>query len=434
LKWIQISLTSSTLLWGCFAHSQSLEQAIELTLATNPEIKSSYNEYMSYVRARDAIGGEYLPSIDFEAGVGYEGIDSDSTSRTNLARKDATLSLTQLIWDGSTTLNNMDRTAAEAESMRFQLLSDAENKALEVSKIYLDALKAYEILRLSESNLKTHKQIYKDIEKRANSGVASIADQSQVEARLAKAHGNLLAAQNNLFDTHTQYMRIVGRSPEGVNFPRADITKIPYSLENAIDIALDNHPVIKIAQTDVESAKYQYRQTNGANLPTFTFEASQTWQDDASGIEGTRNETSAMLRMTYNIFNGGSDKSLTEQAAYQLNQAKDLRDRAYRNVEEGLRLSWSALDLTLQQKEFLADHVDAASETVIAYEKQYRIGKRTLLDLLNTENELFEARKDYVEAQFSEQYAKFRVMNATGTLLSSILVDIPDEWNQKVEY
>jgi len=97
-------------------------------------------------------------------------------------------------------------------------------------------------------------------------------------------------------------------------------------------------------------------------------------------------------------------------------------------------LSWSALDLTVQQKEFLSDHVDSASDTVISYEKQYRIGKRTLLDLLNTENELFEARKGYLDAKYDEQYAKYRVMNATGNLLTGLRVDIPQEWNEKVEY
>ena len=105
-----------------------------------------------------------------------------------------------------------------------------------------------------------------------------------------------------------------------------------------------------------------------------------------------------------------------------MNKAKDLREGAYQNVEEGLRLAWSALDLTLQQKEFLADHVDSAAETVIAYEKQYRIGKRTLLDLLNTENELFEARKAYIDAHYAEQSAKYRVMNASGVLLDSLPV------------
>lgn len=336
--------------------------------------------------------------------------------------------------DGSATLNDIDRTAADAESVRYQLLADAQDTALEVTKVYLDAVKAYEVLTLSENNLKVHKKIYQDIKKRVDSGIGSTADLTQVEARLAKAHGNLVAAQNNLFDSHTIFTRLVGQAPQGLIFPRADQNFIPYTVDDAVDLAFDSHPVIKISKADVDSAKFQYKQSKGNYYPTISVEAAQTWRDDAAGIEGSSDETTAMLRMRYNLYNGGSDAANAESFAYQLNKAKDLRERAYRNVEEGLRLSWSALDLTQQQKQFLSDHVDSASETVIAYEKQYRIGKRTLLDLLNTENELFEARKDYLDAKYAEQYAKYRVMNATGQLLNALRVDVPTEWNQKVEY
>jgi adhesin transport system outer membrane protein len=190
---------------GAPAYSQTLEQAVAITLATNPEIKSIFNEFVSVKKQNDASGGAYLPSIDLDAGIGYEGINPapNNGPDTDLTRKEATISLTQLIWDGSATLYDMDRTAAEAESVRFQLIADAEDKALEVTQIYLDAVKATEVLALSESNLAVHKKIYKDIKRRAESGIGSTADVSQVEARIAKAHGNLLAAQNNLVDTHS---------------------------------------------------------------------------------------------------------------------------------------------------------------------------------------------------------------------------------------
>nr|WP_216617442.1 TolC family outer membrane protein [Vibrio coralliilyticus] len=414
--------------------SQTLEQAVALTIASNPNVKASYNEYMSKLYDAEASSGAYLPSIDLDAGVGYEQVDLASGTENELTRKEATLSLTQLIWDGSATLNDMDRTAADAESVRFQLLADSQDIALEVTNIYLDATKAYEVLALSESNLAVHKEIYNDIKKRVESGIGSTADLSQVEARLAKAHGNLLAAQNNLYDVHTQFKRIVGQAPQGLIFPRADENAIPFSVDEALDLAIKNHPVIKVAQADVDSARFQYEQTKGVNYPTLSIEANQIWRDDAGGIRGSSNESSAMLRMRYNLYNGGADSDRTESAAYQLNKAKDFRDRTFRSLEEGLRLSWSALDLTLQQKEFLADHVDSASDTVIAYEKQYKLGKRTLLDLLNTENELFEARKDYLDAKYDEQYAKYRVMNATGGLLAALRVDTPKDWNQAVEY
>ncbi len=415
--------------------SQTLEQAVSHTISTNPDIKASFNEFKSkYYDAQASIGG-YLPSIDLDAGIGYEGIDpADGDDETDLTRKEATLSLTQLLWDGSATLNDMDRTAADAESVRYQLLSDAQDIALEVTKIYLDATKAYEVLALSESNLAIHKDIYRDIKKRVESGIGSTADQSQVEARLAKAHGNLLAAQNNLFDAHTQFKRIVGQSPQGLTFPRADQNAIPYTIDSALEQAFSQHPVVKVAQADVDSARFQYDQSTGVNYPTLSLEANQTWRDDAGGIEGSSDEFSAMLRLRYNLYNGGSDSDRTESYAYQLNKSKDFRDRTFRSVEESLRLSWSALDLTVQQKDFLSDHVDSASDTVIAYEKQYKLGKRTLLDLLNTENELFEARKGYLDAKYDEQYAKYRVMNATGSLLAALRVDTPEEWNEAVEY
>lgn len=437
MDWKKSLLASCLVVTSMSAYSQTLEQAVAITLATNPEIKAAFNEFKSAVKLHSAAGGAYLPSIDLDAGIGYERIvPADSTTRdtTNLTRKEASVSLTQLIWDGSATLNDMDRTAAEAESIRLQLISEASDIALKVTDVYLEAIKATEILALSESNLAVHKEIYRDIKRRAESGIGSTADVSQVEARIAKAHGNLLAAQNNLVDTHTQFKRLVGQDPLGLIYPRADENKLPLSLTEAIIEANNNHPVIKISLIDVDAARFQYKQSKGNYFPTLSLEASQTWRDDAGGDVGRSEETLAMLRMRYNLFNGGTDNDLSERAAYQLNKAKDFRDDAYRQVEEGLRLSWSALDLTLQQKDFLSDHVDSVSETVISYEKQYLIGQRTLLDLLNTENELFEARKDYLDAHYAEQYAKYRVMNATGTLLDALLVDTPREWTERVEY
>lgn len=420
-------------------NSQTLEQAVAYTLKTNPDIKAAYNEYASKRFDANAATGAYKPVVDLDGGVGYERTDFERENIINsrnesLTRKEVGVTLTQLIWDGNETLNNIDRTSAEAESVRYQLLADASDIALEVAQIYLDASKSYEVLALSEANLDVHKRIYSDIKKRVDSGIGSTADLSQLEARIAKAHGNLLAAQNNLFDTHIQFKRIVGQAPLGLKYPRADEVALPLSVENALETAIERHPVIKISQVDVDSARYQYQQTKGVNYPTFYIDAGHNWRDDAGGNIGTDNETRAMVRMRYNLYNGGSDSDRTESAAFQLNKAKDFRDRTYRMVEEGLRLSWTGLQYTVQQREFLSDHVDSASETVIAYQKQYQIGQRTLLDVLNTENELFEARKGYIDAKYAEQFARYRVMNATGSLLNALRVNTPSEWNEKVEY
>lgn len=422
---------------GTSVWSQTLEQAVSATLESNPELKQVFNEFRSKVADSKASSGRYLPSIDLDAGIGYEGIDpaeSNSKEDTSMTRKEATLSLTQLIWDGSGTLNDMDRTAAEAESQRFQILSSASDMALDVAQSYLDTAQAFEVLQLSEDNLAIHKSIFRDIKRRAQSGMGSTADVSQVEARVAKAEANLLAAQNQLLDAQTQFKRLVGDIPQDLIFPQADQNFIPESLDSALAQAYKQHPTIKVAQVDVEAARFQYEQSKAANYPTLSLEASHSLREDAGGYEGRSTETLAMLRLRYNLFNGGRDKANIDSAAYKMNQAKDLRESAYRQVEEGTNLSWSSLDLSSKQKVFLSNHVDSVSDTVIAYQKQYRIGQRTLLDLLNSQNELFEARKDYLDTKYSEQYAKFRVLNATGTLLDALRIDIPEQWTDEVEY
>lgn len=413
------------------AVSHTLEQAIALTLSSNPELKSSFSQYQSRINDVDSAKGDYLPSIDLSAGIGYEGIDpasSNSKESTDLTRKEATISFSQLIWDGSSTTNNIHRNQSEAEADRYQLLADASDMALQVAKIYLDTYEAKEVLALSQDNLAIHKQIYSDIRRKAELGLGSTADVSQVEARIAKAEANLLAAQNNYYDSQSEYERYVGEAPVKLIYPEVDMKPMPKELQQAQAIAYDNNPTVKVAQMDVVAAKYQYKQSKAPNMPTFSFEASHSLRDDAGGYTGGSSETTAMLRMNYNLYNGGSDQATMKSNAYQLNKAKDLREDTFRQVKAGLALSWNSLQFSEKQMNFLSQHVDTVSDTVLAYQKQYQIGQRTLLDLLNSQNELFEARTDYLDAKYTHQYSKYRVYNAMGDLLNILRIDVPKEW------
>ncbi|MGF1760241.1 TolC family outer membrane protein [Photobacterium sagamiensis] len=415
------------------ASAQSLEQAVAHTLASNPEIKSAYNEFMSQYELIDASTGDYLPSVDLEAGVGYENYDNEVGSKGDFNPRDAKISIRQLLWDGSITYNDIQRNKAEAEAQRYQLLSDAQDKALEATETYLDILRAQEVLALSEANYQVHRKIFQDIKKRADSGIGSTADLAQVEGRFARSNTNLLSAQSNLNDKITTFLRTVGTYPENLMKPEVDSNYVATSLNDALEKARKNNPVVHVATNDIDAAQAQYKQAKGNFYPTFTVEASQQWGEELDGSRGDTDEFKAMLKMRYNLFNGNSDVAKSRRAAYQLNKSKDIRDRAHRMLEEGTRLAWSAMELANNQTQFLQQHVDASARTVIAYEKQFKIGKRTLLDVLNTENELFEARKSYLQAHYNGILAKYRLLNATGLLLSEMRVDVAESWSNTVK-
>lgn len=414
--------------------AMSLEQAVAMTIASDPELKSVFNDFMSRQEDITAAKGNYLPDVNVNAGVGYEytnNITTQATGNKEYTRKDAAISLSQLIWDGST-IENIERSEFEAESQRFQLLADAQDKSLSVSESYVSVLLSRQLLRLSEDNVDIHKKILTDIERRAESGVGSTADLSQVEARMARAITNMFAARSNLDDAKTQFFRLVNREIDNPIDPEVDALYLPATLDEAISYALKLNPVLKLSLVDIDAANAQYQQNKGTFYPTFTFEADQSWRNDADGVEEDVDEFSAMLRMRFNLYNGGGDQASVRRSAYQINKSKEILNNTSRLLKESTRLSWSAFQLTEQQKEYLAEHVDAASETVIAYEKQFRIGRRTLLDLLNTENELFEARRSYLDAHYSNITAKYRVLNSMGTLLDALRVDVPLQWLEPV--
>ncbi|KLV05528.1 agglutination protein [Photobacterium aquae] len=429
---IYLPLLAISLLLSPHLAAQSLEQAVAETLASNPEIKRAYNTFMGQNQASRAALGDYLPSVDIEASAGYENYDNTTNSTGDYNPLDTTISLRQLIWDGSITYHNIQRTKAEAEAQRYQLLADAQDKALRVAESYLSALEAQEVLVLSQKNYDIHQRIFTDIKKRTDAGIGSIADLSQIEGRLARSRSNLIAAQNNLQDKNTEFLHIVGSPPVNLEKPEVDQNYLANTLDTALNEAKANNPVLNVAKYDIDAATSQYKQAKGDFLPTFSVEASQEWGDELDGTPGHTDEFKAMLKVEYNLYNGGTDLAESRQAAYQLSESKDVRDRAYRLLEESTRLAWSGMELAIDQTQYLQEHVDASARTVIAYQKQFQIGQRTLLDVLNTENELFEARKAYLQSHYAGILAKYRVLNATGKLLDEMRVDVPDKWTTSV--
>ncbi len=420
---------------GCmtqFANAQSLEQAVSQTLQNNPKIKEAYDLYLSRQHQIDEAKAGYMPKLDLVAGVGPERITpagSDDTS--SLTRKDLSLSLRQMLFDGFDTSSNVDRTDAEAKAQRLALVSTAENTALRVAEVYLAMLKQEEIYALSKDNLATHEQILSDISKRTNSGVGSTADLTQIQGRVAQAYSNMAAAQNNLDDARAQFVRVVTAEPENLVQPVPDATTLPANLEDAIKKATTDNPVLLSALQDIEAANYQHEGAKANYYPKLSIEAGQSWYDDANGVEGSSDELSAMLRVRYNLFNGGADDARSASTAALASQAKDIHMNAYREVEEGTRLAWQARESLTKQKGYMQQHVESSNQTVKAYKQQFTLGQRTLLDVLNTENELFEARKNYIGAEYDELQAQYRVLNATGKLLDSLRVAKPANWQEQ---
>ena len=144
---------------------------------------------------------------------------------------------------------------------------------------------------------------------------------------------------------------------------------------------------------------------------------------------GSKQQAYIAIEMRYNLFKGGKDYAKEKELAYKLLETKDAEVNTYREVIEGTTLSWNAYLYVSEQVNYIKQHIDAAKETQESYAQQFKLGQRSLVDLLDAENELFDARKDYLKTKNEKIIAYYRILNATGQLLSSSKIQIPNSNN-----
>lgn len=417
----------------------TLQQAVKEALASNPDILIQVNERRSRNEEVKRAKAGYLPTLDLNAGIGTERSRNPSTRArgdkfTTLTRQEGSISARQMLFDGFATKNEVERQLARVSSTAYTVQGVAENTALDATEAYLNLLRNDTLLKLAQENLDAHKRSFDQIKIRSDAGVGRRADLEQISGRLALANSNLIAAQSNYDDGVTTYIRIIGTAPVGTPIkPEKHQNNMPTTREEAIKQAIAKHPTLKSAIADVEATMAQHRASRNTFYPRFDLELSQGWNNDLDGQRGTNNDGQAMVRMRYNLLNGGGDAARKRQTAHLTEEAREVRNRTYRQVVETMRLSWNAFSATEQQLVYLEDHVTATVRTRDAYQKQFNIGQRTLLDLLNSENELFQANQSYISADFDNLFARYRILNAEGELLKNLDIALPKEAKFKSE-
>ncbi|MCV6620302.1 MAG: TolC family outer membrane protein [Cellvibrionaceae bacterium] len=410
---------------GTTAQAQTIQEAIRTAINSHPEVSAAKHEVLAREQEIKGAKAGYLPTVDVAAGFGKEDTKSPTTGQqdVSLDRKETSISARQLVFDGFATRSEVKRQEARTQSARHEVESTSENIALRTAEVYLALLTQADLLKLAEASLQEHKSIYDQMTLRNQSGVGSRADLDQIAARLALAESNVVVAQANLMDAVTNYYRVTGVMPEveALSMPSNNID-LPANLEDAVELALQSHPTLKTANADIDATIAQAEAAKAPFWPDVRLEADASWNEDTGGVVGEDERQVIALRMRYNLYRGGADKARRKQTHYLLEESKDVRNNTSRQVVEGLRLSWTAFESVSTQLQYLQAHVDAAQATKQAYINQFNIGRRTLLDLLNTENEVVDAKRNLIRASYNQKLAEYRIYNSMGLLLQKLAI------------
>ncbi len=417
------------------AHAMSLSESVNQAISTNPDIgivasnREAVDEELKQAR------GLWLPQIDAAAGIGKERTD-DRTTRANannsdgsltLTRQEASITLQQRIFDGFEANSTIEREKSRVESASRRVAENAEFLALDAVGAYLEVVRQRELVRLAETNLDVHLTILDAVRLRQAGGGGSRADVAQTEARAARARATLTQSLNDLRDGEASFTRIVGQFPDSldpVEFPQG---VLPPDLDTAVSLAGSNNPTTKIFEADVRSAGAEVTLAEAPFYPSVTLEAETEYNDGRDGIETYEFNNQVMLRLRWNLFRGGIDRAARQEALARVAENKNRRMRSYLEAQREMRQSWFAYEANRQRVEDLSDAVQFNIETRDAYRQQFEVAQRTLLDVLDAENELFVSSGQLVTAQTNELLASYRILAVGGLLLDTLDVRAPEQ-------
>lgn len=403
--------------------AQDLRGYAQKALLNNPEVTARYNALRSALDEVNVARGAYFPRVDLLANTGRERSQSDlaAIGAQSFSRESVGLELSQILWDGLATYNEVRRLGHGSLVRYFEFIESSEGMALEAARAYYDVQRFRELVAIAEFNYIQHKQTFDQIEQRYKSGVGRGVDLEQAAARLALADSNLVNETSNLHDVTARFQRIIGEAP-AANLPVTPfpVAGFPVTREEAVRLALSRQPGITSAIENVRAVQAQLDVRRSAFQPKLEARLRDANGRNLDGTIGRNSNNVAELVLSWNLFNGGSDLARTRQFASALNNSRDLRDKACRDVRQTLSIAYNDAGKLVDQIKYLTLQAQATEKARDAYRKQFDIGQRSLLDLLNSENELYQAKRALINARYDKDIAYARVHNATGGLLAQL--------------
>jgi len=416
----------------------TLEDSILMALETNPDVgvvqanRKAIDQELRQARAL------YLPSIDFRAAAGPQYTNSLATrgrasrpaggdGSSGLFRTESQLTLTQKLFDGFATTSEVERQLARTDSAAYRVDETAEFIALDAIEVHLDVLRNQIIVGQARENLAAHDAILGRVRQGEQQGGGSIADVRQTEARLAAARNILATSVGDLRDAQARYIRITGSDAQELESWPTPIFALPEGPETAAARAATSSPTVRVAKADIDVAKAELKGSRAGYYPRFDLEMGAAANRQIDGIRGSDVQAEALVVMRYNLFRGGGDIALEREAFSRVNESHESLRKTRIESEEQARLSFNALTTARSRVEALAAQRRANEATRDAYEEQFDLGRRSLLDLLDAENEFFLAKSDLTTAEFAESFAVYRVLAIVGDLLLTFDINRPKE-------
>lgn len=433
MRIIKLLAVTSILALTAPAHAETLTEALAKAYSTNPELSAA----RATLRATDELAPQalsnYRPSLSSNAGISrtneenQAGVDDDYTSRS------VGLNVQQPLYRGGRTaaaVRQADRAIA-AERARLQLTE--QDILLSGIEAYLNVQRDIAVLELNRNNETVLQRQLRATRDRFNVGEVTRTDVSQAEARRSSATAARVQAEGDVISSKAAYQRIFGEAPGDLQKPTS-MPPLPPSIDELVIQAEENNPAVIAASNSRGVADAQLDGVKGERLPTITAQGGLTRSYDAGSSNADRQDAATVgLSMNWALYTGGATSSRIREARQNVSRRANELEATQRSAVQVATQSWEQYQTAKATVLSRQSQVSAATIALDGVQQEATVGNRTVLDTLNAEQELLDARVGLVRAEHDEILAQYQVLAAAGRLTARDL-QLPVEYYDETAY
>lgn len=415
-----IGVSLSSLVFAAPAHGESLTEAVAAAFSTNPQLE--IERYRTDIaRANlDFARSSGLPQVNLSASGGYEYVDTNAPF--NFGIGDRPLASTQLqavqpIYTGGRISAGIRRAEAGIDSADRSFDAARQDLILDVVTAYVDVRRDRETVSIRKNNVDVTGEQVRAAEDRFEVGVVTRTDVAQAQARLEGARAALAGAEAALEGSSAFYQFLTGQMPGDLAAP-PPFPPLPVDVETAFANAVQNNPSILAAREDLRAASAGVDEARAAGRAQISIVGTAGLQERFGDNSQRDTSVSAVAQGRVPLFSGGAVKAQVNSAKLQREQARRRIDAFETQVRAQVAQAWYGFDAATRAIEASRRQVEAAE---IAYEgakEELAVGVRTTLDVLDQEQQLFEARLALVGAERDAYVAAHQLLRATGGLVA----------------
>ncbi|MBK1698703.1 TolC family outer membrane protein [Rhodovibrio salinarum] len=406
------------------ASAESLQEALANAYRTNPNLEAARRSLGATNEAVPQARSGWRPSVTVQGQAGRRRTDTeiDGSSPIRQGGVETTtplstsLEVRQPLYRGGSTVAGIDRAEFEVKAERANLASTEQEILFRAAQAYMDVWRDQAVLRLNENNVEVLRRQLQATRDRFEVGEVTRTDVAQAESRLAGALADRTDAQGQLNASRATYKEVIGRMPESVEQPPSPDERLPASLQSTVSQARSENPEVVAAEFTYRARREETREVAGQLLPRADLVGELSYGDETSSAGTSTESAEVRAELTIPLYQQGQVYSQVREIKQRANQAR-LNLRGARNTaEENAVSAWEDLQAARAQIESLEEQVRAADIALEGVRQENQVGARTVLDVLDAEQELLNAQVNLVGAQRNEIVAAYNVLQAVGKL------------------